>query len=152
MDDECNTVLYDMVDCVPYLSVGGKNTLDPSCCGGFRSVVAVNPMCICEGLENSAKLGIELNMTRAALLPSACGIVVPPISNCHISLPPSSQGAVGSPNSSPPQHPPSAKTPISPIHKMVPAPGPSKSGGYSISMSFLVLMSSLPVSISVILA
>ncbi|XP_057994302.1 non-specific lipid transfer protein GPI-anchored 11-like isoform X2 [Hevea brasiliensis] len=147
MDDDCTSVLYDMVDCIPYLSVGTNEQLDPSCCDGFKTVVAINIKCICEGLKNSAQLGIVLNMTRATLLPSACGVAVPPISNCHISLPPS----VGPPDSSSPELPPSGGAPTSPTGEMVPAPGSSKGEAYPISMSFLVLMSLLLVSISVIL-
>ncbi|KAF2291482.1 hypothetical protein GH714_024630 [Hevea brasiliensis] len=78
MDDDCTSVLYDMVDCIPYLSVGTNEQLDPSCCDGFKTVVAINIKCICEGLKNSAQLGIVLNMTRATLLPSAWGLLFLP--------------------------------------------------------------------------
>ncbi|KAF2299638.1 hypothetical protein GH714_002118 [Hevea brasiliensis] len=141
-EDDCTTVIYDMIDCVPYLSVGSNDKLDPLCCEGLKTVIAINPKCICEGLKSSAQLGIVVNMTRAALLPSDCGVHAPPISDCHISLPPSA----GEPDSSSPELPPSEES-----NGLVPAPAPSKGGAYSISVSFLVLMSLLLVSISVIL-
>lgn len=82
---DCSIIIYNMANCMPFLSKGGKDTKpDSSCCTGFKSVLKVNAECICEALKSSASLGLDLNMTKAVTLPSACGVsaTAPPISKC----------------------------------------------------------------------
>lgn len=80
---DCSNLIYNMVDCVSFFSVGSNDT-KPSflCCLGFKVVLYTDAECICEGLKSSVALGIEIDMAKAATLPSACGVSTPYISNC----------------------------------------------------------------------
>lgn len=81
---DCSVVIYDMADCVPYLSDDSKQTKpDHSCCSGFETVIETNADCICEALKKSGQMGIQLNLTRAMALPSACGVSPSPLNSCH---------------------------------------------------------------------
>ncbi|XAR62185.1 hypothetical protein NMG60_11016848 [Bertholletia excelsa] len=80
---DCMNLIYDMVDCLPYLSAGGYETKpEPSCCTGLAEVVVADVACICEALKSSAALGIEIDMDKAVALPSACDVSTPPLSSC----------------------------------------------------------------------
>lgn len=81
-DEDCSTVIYDLIDCMPYMSLDSDVKLDPLCCEGLKIVFAINSKCICEGLKASTQFGILVNMTTAVLLPSACGVDVPVTDNC----------------------------------------------------------------------
>ncbi|KAJ0025611.1 hypothetical protein Pint_08305 [Pistacia integerrima] len=141
---DCSSIIYKMADCIPFLSKGGKDMKpDSSCCTGFKSVLKVNADCICEALKSSASLGIDLNMTKAVTLPSACGVSSPPISKCGVPSPPG--GAPVKPPSIPKPSPgPPKKTPTpSPSEPsgQTPAPAPSAhSGSYSTFASFKVII------------
>ncbi|KAA8522504.1 hypothetical protein F0562_013135 [Nyssa sinensis] len=88
-DVDCSSLIYNMADCLSFLSDGSNDTKpDDSCCSGFKSVLDIDADCICEGLKSSASLGLELNMTQAMALPSACGISAPSLSSCLVSLAP----------------------------------------------------------------
>ena len=79
----CSTVIYDMADCLSLLSNGStEEKPTPSCCSGFKAVLKSNAECICEVLNSKAELGIDVNLTKAAILPSACQVYAPPISKC----------------------------------------------------------------------
>lgn len=72
---DCGAMVYQMMDCVPYLSNGGKETKPESmCCSGFKKIVQKNKSCICAALKSTADLGISLNITRAKNLASDCGV------------------------------------------------------------------------------
>lgn len=72
---DCMSLIYDMADCLAYLSVdGGEDKPDKSCCSGFVTILNTDSDCICKALKSSASLGIEINMTSAMALPSACGV------------------------------------------------------------------------------
>ncbi|WCJ44520.1 Bifunctional inhibitor/lipid-transfer protein/seed storage 2S albumin superfamily protein [Euphorbia peplus] len=99
---DCSTVIYDMVDCLPYLTED-SNTVDSSCCSGLESVLSVDSSCLCFGLKESVDFGITLNFTRAVNLPSDCNLSVSPsVTQCSVSSP-SSPSPSPSP-SSPPSH------------------------------------------------
>lgn len=80
----CSTSMYNMVDCVQFLSNNGSKDGKPSasCCAGLEKVLKSNPDCICEYIKNHAQLGANINVTKAKTLPSACQISAPPISQC----------------------------------------------------------------------
>ncbi|KAK9270320.1 hypothetical protein L1049_025898 [Liquidambar formosana] len=126
---DCSTIIYDMVDCISFLSDGSKETKpDASCCSGFKSVLKTDPHCICEAIKDSDEMGIELNITKAMTLPSACRVSAPPLSNCGIPVAPGATPAhpPKSPRKSAPS--PSSKAPApvtSPAKTPVPAPGKS---------------------------
>ncbi|KAK7843908.1 non-specific lipid-transfer protein-like protein [Quercus suber] len=53
-----------------------------SCC--TCSVVRSQPQCLCEVLNGGASsLGINVNQTQAMVLPGACNVQTPPISQCN---------------------------------------------------------------------
>ncbi|KAF7140157.1 hypothetical protein RHSIM_Rhsim06G0085300 [Rhododendron simsii] len=113
---DCSNLIYNMVDCVSFFSVGSNDT-KPSflCCLGFKVVLYMDAECICEGLKSSVALGIEIDMAKAATLPSACGASTPSISNCDAN--------------SPSANPPPETTPVPPLSSLVnkaPAPADSK--------------------------
>ncbi|KAJ7965675.1 Non-specific lipid-transfer protein-like protein [Quillaja saponaria] len=109
---------------------------------GFKSVLKVNATCICEAIKSSAQLGIELNITRAANLHSACKVSASPLSKCgiishyHTGTP-----AVHNPPKSSPKTAPSPKSGASSVP--TPSPANAHGGAYSISASFLVFTSML---------
>ncbi|XP_044474988.1 non-specific lipid transfer protein GPI-anchored 31-like [Mangifera indica] len=141
---DCSTIIYNMANCVPFLSKGGEDAKpDPSCCTAFKSVLRVNAGCICEALKSSASLGIDLNMTKAATLSWACGVSASPISKCSIASPPG--GAPVNPPSPP------EKTPTPPPSEpsgQAPAREPSAHGGtYSTCASLEVIIMSVVVAL-----
>ncbi|KAK9126694.1 hypothetical protein Scep_015540 [Stephania cephalantha] len=71
---DCSTIIYDMMDCVGYVTAG-SNVTEPSkeCCTGFKTVLKTDAECVCEAIKESAEMGIAVNNTRAKGLPSACG-------------------------------------------------------------------------------
>ncbi|KAL4332717.1 hypothetical protein GQ457_07G023390 [Hibiscus cannabinus] len=108
--ESCSTIIYDMIDCIPFLS--GDDTEEKptlACCSGFKIVVEINDECICEAFKSSVDLGVYINFTKAAALPLACQVpthsitkcnitaVNPPLGESPILLPPSNSGSTGTP-------------------------------------------------------
>ncbi|KAL2468064.1 Bifunctional inhibitor/lipid-transfer protein/seed storage 2S albumin superfamily protein [Forsythia ovata] len=126
---DCSNLIYDMVDCISYLSVGGgENKPEKSCCSGFKTVLETDSDCICVALKSSASMGIDVNMTSAMALPSACGINAPPL-NCNISTSPGTSPVPGaSPVNPPPVNAPAPTSPNSPTTSPTPS-GPSVPAG-----------------------
>ncbi|KAG8377363.1 hypothetical protein BUALT_Bualt08G0025300 [Buddleja alternifolia] len=167
---DCSTLIYNMMDCMTFLSNGDNETKpDASCCSGFKSVVDTDAECICYAMSTAASLGMDINMTKAETIPSSCGVTgVPPISSCSAnppaantpSLSPTTQPpAAASPTTQPPSaaspttEPPSAASSpggapaaLSPSGTTgAPAPAHKKSGAYTISATsstlFIILYS-----------
>ncbi|XVF64736.1 hypothetical protein PTKIN_Ptkin09bG0191100 [Pterospermum kingtungense] len=142
----CSTVIYDMADCVSFLSNGSADEKPtPSCCSGFQRLLKTNALCICEALKSSSdQLGFNVNLTKAATLPSACHVSAPPITICHVSF---------SPAPSPEANPPSPKIPKAPaVPGSLHSPTPPLSGTDSLAIScFFVLITMLLVSFSYML-
>ncbi|KAL3735185.1 hypothetical protein ACJRO7_024339 [Eucalyptus globulus] len=74
-NSSCSQIIYGMIDCISFLSVGGV-ALKPSasCCSGLKSVLKADADCICQAIREAPQMGIALNMTRAAELPFECGV------------------------------------------------------------------------------
>lgn len=80
---DCSEVIYNLSDCLDFLSKGSNHTKPGSnCCSGFESVVKSNFHCICEAIKSSSDLGLDLNLTRAFTLSSDCAISAPPLKKC----------------------------------------------------------------------
>lgn len=80
---DCSEVIYNLSDCLDFLSKGSNHTKPGSnCCSGFESVVKSNFHCICEAIKSSSDLGLDLNLTRAFTLSSDCAISAPPLNKC----------------------------------------------------------------------
>ncbi|CAK9174261.1 unnamed protein product [Ilex paraguariensis] len=164
----CDTLIFEMVDCLSFLSNGGNETVpEASCCDGFKVVLDTDSECICEALKSSADLGVSVNMTKAAALPSDCGVSAPPLSSFS-SAPGAAPGMSNPPtvNAPPPESPalpPTASAPppkstnppvpsptvnpstpapsILPRGGAAPAQSPANSGAYTTFASLAVLIS-----------
>ncbi|GKU86559.1 hypothetical protein SLEP1_g1071 [Rubroshorea leprosula] len=89
----CSSAIVSLSPCLNYIT-GNSSTPSSSCCTGLSSVVASNPLCLCQILNNGgSSLGITINQTRALELPKACNVQTPSISQCN--------APTGSPSASP---------------------------------------------------
>ncbi|XP_058085371.1 non-specific lipid transfer protein GPI-anchored 11-like [Magnolia sinica] len=145
---DCLSVLVEMADCLTYVQNGSTvSKPEGGCCSGFKSVLKKTPICLCEAFKNNNNLGIALNMTRAMMLPAACGVSTPPLSNC---------GAAGVPSAAPGPGPkpspkntlsPSASVPSGSVTPTTPgsnsesgAPSPSQSAAAAILTSIATIL------------
>ncbi|ESQ38727.1 hypothetical protein EUTSA_v10028961mg [Eutrema salsugineum] len=162
-NSDCSTVIYDMMDCLSYLTPGSNDTMPgKACCDGIESVLKYNPKCICVGLQSSQSMGMALNNTRALAVPKTCKI---PIAAPHCGIiPGASTPGASTPGVSPVS--PSAGTPMtSPSSAESPttspslaespamtAPSPSSSGTTNLSVSTLTRVAVIISSMSYISA
>ncbi|KAL0877108.1 hypothetical protein Bca101_026813 [Brassica carinata] len=145
-NSDCSSVIYDMMDCLSYLTPGSNDTKPTKvCCGGILSVVQYNPNCVCIGLASSKDMGIAVNNTRALAMPTICKLpILPP--HCTIldeSSPSASTPGMSSvpPSVTPMTSPSSAQSPTS-SPTLADSPGmtatpPSSSGTNHLSVSTL---------------
>ncbi|KAG8493942.1 hypothetical protein CXB51_011274 [Gossypium anomalum] len=177
----CSTIIYDMIDCVLFLSADStKDKPTTACCSGFKIVLETNVKCFCEALKSSAELGADVNLTKAVMLPSACEVSASPMIKCNLVSSPPSVALVAnpSPNESPVANsversiapvssgtptPSALATPSSPDKKITPTPStPAEeaikhaplsnlSGSYSVSSYFFAFFSVLGISFYYIL-
>ncbi|KAF2600074.1 hypothetical protein F2Q68_00009951 [Brassica cretica] len=76
-NSDCSSIIYDMMDCLSYLTPGSNDTTPTKvCCGGILSVLQYNPKCICVGLESSKTMGFAVNNTRARAMPTTCKLPI----------------------------------------------------------------------------
>ncbi|RID65275.1 hypothetical protein BRARA_D00482 [Brassica rapa] len=142
-NSDCSSIIYDMMDCLSYLTPGSNDTKPTKvCCGGILSVLQYNPKCICVGLESSKTMGFAVNNTRARAMPTTCKltIVAPHCVTPSAGTPMTSPSSGGSPTSSPSL----AESPV------MTAPSPSSSGTNHLSVSTLTLVSVIVSSVTYI--
>ncbi|KAG7594014.1 Bifunctional inhibitor/plant lipid transfer protein/seed storage helical domain [Arabidopsis thaliana x Arabidopsis arenosa] len=105
----CSSVIYSMVDCLSFLTVGST---DPSptktCCGGIKTVLEYNPKCLCSALESSRAMGFVLDDTKALAMPKICNVPIDP--HCDVSTPVATT-PISPPVEPPTNSPSSAKSP-----------------------------------------
>ncbi|MCL7027915.1 hypothetical protein MKW94_027373 [Papaver nudicaule] len=75
----CGTVVSKMTPCISYLTGGA---LPPSCCAGFKSLVAAakttpDRQAACNCLKSAAGGIPGINFGNAAALPGKCGVILP---------------------------------------------------------------------------
>ncbi|KAF8411502.1 hypothetical protein HHK36_004054 [Tetracentron sinense] len=126
---DCSTLIFNMADCLSFVSSGSSEAKPQgSCCSGLKTVLKADAECLCEAFKNSAQLGVELNVSKALSLPTACGVSAPPFSNCGLSVSPGAAAPVDPPKSSSPKSAPSPKS-----HKssapVLPPSTPASTGG-----------------------
>ncbi|MQL77578.1 hypothetical protein Taro_009971 [Colocasia esculenta] len=81
---DCSTVIYDMTDCLTYVTSGSnKSKPEESYCEGIKAVVRLSPSCVCEALQEATNMKIDINMTRAVTLPTVCNVAAPSIDSCR---------------------------------------------------------------------
>ncbi|KAH6789978.1 Bifunctional inhibitor/lipid-transfer protein/seed storage 2S albumin superfamily protein [Perilla frutescens var. frutescens] len=134
---DCSILVGNMVDCLSYVTAGGTAAKpEGTCCSGLKTVVKTDPHCLCDAFNNSAQLGVTLNLTKALALPAACHVSAPSLSNCALSTgigaaPALSPSSIGAP-------------PTTSIagNEGAPAPslGSSGSSALTSSLEFLLLM------------
>ncbi|KAL0432728.1 UNVERIFIED_CONTAM: Non-specific lipid-transfer protein-like protein, partial [Sesamum latifolium] len=114
---DCSTLIYDMIDCMPFLSNGGQQMKpDESCCSGLRAVVETDADCICYAVNSAA------------------------VSSTPGSSPANPPKAIGAPSHSP-NIPPTARPPVAAVSStparapvpQAPAPSPKSSSAYAMS-------------------
>ncbi|KAM7255788.1 hypothetical protein ACFE04_011529 [Oxalis oulophora] len=82
-EDPCMTSLFNMSDCLSYVSNGSTTTKpDKACCPELAGLVESNPICLCKLLGNKEDIGISIDVKRALNLPKACGVTTPSVSLC----------------------------------------------------------------------
>ncbi|KAH0884950.1 hypothetical protein HID58_061046 [Brassica napus] len=159
-NSDCSSIIYDMMDCLSYLTPGSNDTKPTKvCCGGILSVLQYNPKCICVGLESSKTMGFAVNNTRARAMPTTCKLTIvaphcaildeatPAASIAGMSpISPSAGTPMTSPSSggSPTSSPSLAESPV------MTAPSPSSSGTNHLSVSTLTLVSVIVSSVTYI--
>ncbi|KAH9607983.1 hypothetical protein KSS87_016732 [Heliosperma pusillum] len=123
---DCTTLVLTMADCLSYVSNDSTTTTpEGGCCSGLKQVLKTSPGCLCEAFEQSAQLGISLNLTKTMALPSACHVHAPAsATNCAF-------GTIVSPAGAP--YSSIAKPPMSGIGSSdtSPAAAPSKTSSSS---------------------
>ncbi|CAH2051986.1 unnamed protein product [Thlaspi arvense] len=108
---DCSSLILNMADCLSFVTSGSTVKIpEGTCCSGLKTVIRSGPGCLCEAFKNSASLGVTLDLTKAASLPSVCKVAAPPSARCGLSVsasPPASApdlsptaGGVGAPSSS----------------------------------------------------
>ncbi|XP_072989950.1 non-specific lipid transfer protein GPI-anchored 31-like [Typha latifolia] len=83
---DCSSTLFNLADCLSFVQQGSKVAKpEGGCCSGLKKVVKEDVSCLCDAFQGSQTYGINLNITKALSLPSACGVSTPPFSKCNIS-------------------------------------------------------------------
>ncbi|KAI3409513.1 AAI domain-containing protein [Psidium guajava] len=100
---DCFNTLLNLSDCLTYVESRSNVTApDEKCCPELAGMVESSPACLCELIGKSNSFGIDINVSRALKLPSACDVVTPPMRLCAAAgVPISSEGpaAPGTPSS-----------------------------------------------------
>ncbi|GLT66577.1 hypothetical protein SLA2020_389340 [Shorea laevis] len=92
---ECSSQLVGLATCLPYVG-GDSKAPTPDCCSGLKQVVDKSKKCLCILIQDrdDPNLGVKVNTTLAATLPSTCHVPVN-LSDCIsiLHLAPNSQEA-----------------------------------------------------------
>ncbi|XP_074269456.1 non-specific lipid transfer protein GPI-anchored 19-like [Silene latifolia] len=87
---DCTSLVLTMADCLSYVSNDSTTTKpEGGCCSGLKQVLKTSPGCLCQAFQQSAQLGISLNLTKAMALPSACHVHAPAsATSCSVAVSP----------------------------------------------------------------
>nr|XP_043620944.1 non-specific lipid transfer protein GPI-anchored 31-like [Erigeron canadensis] len=140
---DCSTVILNMADCLSFVTAG-STVVKPegTCCSGLKSVLKTDAECLCEAFKNSAQLGIQLNVTKAMSLPSACKVKAPSVSNCGMSL-----GTGTAPVQSPMAMGMAPGMAFGPSMAAAPTPASQNSGSNGLAMSYVSVFLSMLLSV-----
>ncbi|EOA39276.1 hypothetical protein CARUB_v10012284mg [Capsella rubella] len=113
---DCSSVIYSMVDCLSFLTVGSTDPAPTTtCCVGIKTVLGYNPNCLCSALQSGRDMGFVLDDTKALDMPKICHVPIDP--HCDVSTPAPStpiSPPIEPPTTSPSSTKSPAKTPPSP--------------------------------------
>lgn len=85
---DCSSLILNMADCLSFVTSGSTvEKPEGTCCSGLKTVVRSGPQCLCEAFKNSASLGVTLDLSKAASLPSVCKVNAPPSARCGREFP-----------------------------------------------------------------
>ncbi|XP_010488869.1 PREDICTED: non-specific lipid-transfer protein-like protein At2g13820 [Camelina sativa] len=142
---DCSSLILNMADCLSFVTSGSTvEKPEGTCCSGLKTVVRSGPECLCEAFKNSASLGVTLDLSKAATLPTVCKVAAPPSARCGLSV-------SGSPPASAPGLSPTATAGApelsSGANAVTPVPSPRGSDASLLSVSvvsviFMALISS----------
>uniref|UniRef100_A0A1D1XE32 Xylogen-like protein 11 n=1 Tax=Anthurium amnicola TaxID=1678845 RepID=A0A1D1XE32_9ARAE len=81
---DCMTTLLDsMSSCLAYVEAGSNlSRPEKGCCCGLVDVVNSQPLCLCPVLAGDDLFGIQIDRTKALMLPTVCRVQTPPVSVC----------------------------------------------------------------------
>lgn len=70
---ECTNSLVGLATCLPYVG-GNTKSPTPDCCSGLKQVLKNDKKCLCLIIKdrNDPQIGININVTLALGLPTAC--------------------------------------------------------------------------------
>ncbi|KAL5719391.1 hypothetical protein ACHQM5_012175 [Ranunculus cassubicifolius] len=93
--DPCMDALLSLASCLTYVEKGSNlTTPEDGCCSGLATLVATNPICLCQLVGNNPSVvGVPIDVTKSIGLPKVCKVDTPPVSLCA--------AINGSPTSSP---------------------------------------------------
>ncbi|KAK6156864.1 hypothetical protein DH2020_011112 [Rehmannia glutinosa] len=137
---DCSSLVLNMADCLSYVTAGGTaKKPEGMCCSGLKTVLKTNAECLCEAFQNSAQLGVTLNMTKALGLPAACHVSSPSVSNCALSTSPGAAPAL-SPMALSPSSVAGAPTAGIGANEAAPTPTPGNSASFALTASIELLV------------
>ncbi|CAE5960216.1 unnamed protein product [Arabidopsis arenosa] len=81
--EECTNQLIELSTCIPYVG-GDAKAPTKDCCAGFGQVIRKSEKCVCILVrdKDDPQLGIKINASLAAHLPTACHVTAPNITDC----------------------------------------------------------------------
>lgn len=82
---DCGSAVAGLIGCLDYIRPGNQQSKPPTeCCTGVKSVLSspAAVSCLCDAFGKSYG-GFQINFTRAAGLPAACGGDPAALSKCH---------------------------------------------------------------------
>ncbi|KAM7497033.1 hypothetical protein LguiA_021447 [Lonicera macranthoides] len=98
---DCVTALYNLTDCLSFVTAGSNLTKpDPPCCGELAGLVESTPVCLCQLLGNPGATGLDIDLKKALTLPNVCGVSTPSVTLCSafgvpVGVPAPSEGPAG---------------------------------------------------------
>ncbi|OEL14929.1 hypothetical protein BAE44_0024053 [Dichanthelium oligosanthes] len=85
---DCSSAVIGLSGCLTYVTEGSTQSKPTKeCCAGVKGVLKspATVACLCAAFGQS--YGIKLNLTRAAMLPAACGEDPAALSKCNLKVP-----------------------------------------------------------------
>lgn len=83
---DCSGAFFSLSDCLGFILEGSMvyPRQGGACCIELGSAAKQSSTCLCEASVEAARLGLQINVSRALALLSVCKIVSAPIAPCDI--------------------------------------------------------------------
>lgn len=80
---DCTDTLLNLSSCLTYVEEGSNLTRpEKGCCRGLAGLLATQPACLCQLIGNYDSFGMQIDTTRALMLPTVCRLNAPPATLC----------------------------------------------------------------------